>query len=120
MESLLLLRSSFPFVILFLGGCASVPPPAACFTNSSNAVGWTRLANPPTTAVDMRKFAHEDLSTRPESPPIEYWFRHFDGTVMLCEPNKLGCGASTTLFDKDQSGAMIKSGGFEFVCVTGT
>jgi hypothetical protein len=121
MESLRLWRNGFStLAILLLGACASVPPPAACFTHLSDAVGWTRLPNPPGAAVDMRKSAHEDLASKPESHPIEYWFHHFDGIVMLCEPNKRGCGASTTLFDKDESGAAVKSGGFELVCVTGT
>jgi hypothetical protein len=106
--------------ILLLDGCASTPRPAACFANSSESVGWTLLRNTPGSAVEIRKAAHADSANKQQSFPIEYWFRNFDGSLMLCEPEKIGCGANTTLFDKDESGAMVKSGGFELVCVTAT
>jgi hypothetical protein len=68
----------------------------------------------------MRKAAHDDLSNKQQSRPIEYWFRHFDGSVMLCEPEINRCGALTTLFGKNESGAMVKSSAFQLVCVTAT
>jgi hypothetical protein len=106
--------------MLLLGGCASIPPSAACFAKSSDSVGWALIHKPPLGAIDMRNAAHEGSSDKPQLNPTEYWFRHFDGIVMLCEPAKNGCGASTTMFDKDESGAMVKSGGFYLVCVTAT
>jgi hypothetical protein len=95
---------------LLLCGCASVPPPSACFTGSGDSMGWTLLQTPPSSAADMRAMAHENaLNAR--HPPIEYWFRQYDGSVMLCEPfRKDGCDTSTTIFSQDASGAMIKAG----------
>jgi hypothetical protein len=65
----------------------------------------------------MRNAAHENPVA--QSRRIEYWFSYFDGSVMLCEPiKKDGCGASTTIFSQDESGAMVKSSGFELMCVS--
>jgi hypothetical protein len=67
----------------------------------------------------MRNAAHENRASERQPHQMEYWFSHFDGSVMLCEPKTNRCGASTMLFSKDESGALVKSGGFELVCVTG-
>lgn len=43
--------------------------------------------------------------------PIEYWFRRYDASVMLCEPFKTdGCDTITTTFDQDASGAIVQAG----------
>ena len=68
---------------------------------------------------EMRKLAHQNrVNNLPPRP--EYWFRYFDGRVMLCEPvQHSSCGATITFFAQDESGAMVISNpGLEFMCVS--
>jgi hypothetical protein len=106
---------------LLLCGCTTVSPPADCFLNSGDSVGWTLLRKPPNGSDQMRRLAHDNSAGNSESRRAEYWFTDFDGSVMLCEATrKNGCNTTTTTFDRDASGAMVKSNtGLQFVCVSG-
>ena len=106
-------------VSLALCGCATVPPPSACFSGPSEAIGWEKLHDPPEQSAEMENAAHANPSINLVAPPVEYWFRYYDGDIMLCEPLKKGaCDTRTTRFSKDVDGKMVDDG-LQAICVSG-
>jgi hypothetical protein len=86
----------------------------------SGCVGWKPIRNPPYHADEMRKLAHQNRANDQLPHRPEYWFKYFDGRVMLCERIKDGsCGATIAFFAQDESGAMVISNpGLEIMCVS--
>jgi len=69
----------------------------------------------------MENAAHVNPRVGLVGSPVEYWFRNYDGDIMLCEPvKKDGCDASTTRFRKDVDAKMIKiDDGLQTICISG-
>ena len=104
---------------LVLSGCATVPP-SACFFDLHDSQGWARLKTPPSGANAMRAMAHQTPSKSRQAHRAEYWFRHFDGRVMLCEGIvSAGCDTTNTIFNQSELGTpVIDDTGLERICIS--
>jgi hypothetical protein len=68
----------------------------------------------------MRAMAHQTPLKSRQSHRAEYWFKHFDGRVMLCEPiESAGCDTSNTIFTQNESGIpVIDDTGLIGICIS--